>query len=178
MRVFIAILLPQPIIETLVTLQEPFRRQRRRGNLTSSRNFHVTLAFIGEADGKLLDRLDAILEDLAFDPFTLTVDHVGSFNRKDGAVWWAGLQSNPELTQLQRTLTDRLRDATIPFDPKPFQPHITLVRQFVPAHDPVVLPILTPQSFSVGALALMRSHRVHEELVYTPLAIYIAEDNE
>ncbi len=178
MRVFIAILLPQPIIETLVTLQEPFRHNRRRGNLTSPRNLHLTLAFIGEADGKLLDRIDAILEDLAFEPFTLSLDKMGSFHRKDGAVWWAGLQKSPALIELQRTLTDRLREAEIPFDAKPFQPHITLVRQFSPAHDPMVLPTVTPQSFKVASLALMRSHRVNDELTYSPLAIYFAEDND
>jgi 2'-5' RNA ligase len=102
---------------------------------------------------------------------------VGSFNRKDGAVWWVGVQHNPALTHLQRALTERLREAEIPFDAKRFQPHITLVRQFSPAHDPLVLPSVSPQSFTVGSLALMRSHRVNDELTYTPLALYLAEDN-
>ena len=126
MRVFIALQLPIPVKDELIRIQDTFKRNRRRGNLTTPQNLHLTLAFIGEADSAVLDRLEGVLETLDFSPLTLTLEHLGAFNRKEGTVWWVGLKSNPSLTTLQRTLIDGLREAQVPFDPKPFRPHITL----------------------------------------------------
>ena len=176
MRVFIAIQLPSSIIDELLRLQDTFKRNRRRGNLTAPQNLHLTLAFIGEADTAMLERVDEILEDLEIPELTLTLDHVGSFDRKDGVVWWVGLKSNPRLLAFQRQLIDKLREANIPHDPKPFRPHLTLVRNYAPVSEPVMLPVVQPLTFTSLAVTLMRSHRVNEQLVYTPLAIYMAQE--
>jgi RNA 2',3'-cyclic 3'-phosphodiesterase len=176
MRVFIALQLPIPVIDELIRLQDTFKRNRRRGNLTTPQNMHLTLAFIGEADYAVLDRVEGVLESLDFSPLTLTLDHLGSFNRKDGTVWWVGLKNNPSLSDLHKTLIDGLREAEVPFDPKPFRPHITIVRNYAPAIEPVTLPTVEPLTFTVNALTLMRSHRVNEVLVYSPLALFMASE--
>jgi 2'-5' RNA ligase len=174
MRVFVAIQLPPSVIDQLTQLQDVFKRNRRRGNLTTPQNLHLTLVFNGELDYDVLDRLDGVLENLAIPELTLTLDHIGSFDRKDGVVWWAGLQPNPALLTFQRKLTEALREAGIPYDAKPFRPHITLVRNYAPAVEPVMLPVVQPLTFTVNAVTLMRSHRVNEQLVYTPLAVYLS----
>lgn len=172
MRIFVAITCPQPIIEAMLPIQEVFRRNRRRGHLTTPQNLHVTLAFIGEVSGDIFDQVTTILEDIPFEPLTLTLDHLGSFNRKDGAVWWVGIKPNPALDRLHQTITTAFQQAGIPYDTKPFRPHLTLVRQYVPSHDGMVLPSMDPVSFEVTAFVLMRSHRVNDQLVYTPLETY------
>ncbi len=176
MRVFIAIQLPSPIIDELLRLQDTFRRNRRRGNLTSPQNLHLTLAFIGDVDSAVLERVDEVLEQVEIPELTLTLDHVGSFDRKDGVLWWVGLKPDPRLMAFQRQLIDKLRDANVPYDPKPFRPHLTLVRHYAPASEPVMLPRVQPLTFTSHAVTLMRSHRVQDELVYTPLAIYMARE--
>lgn len=176
MRVFIALQLPIPVKDELIRLQDTFKRNRRRGNLTTPQNMHLTLAFIGEADYDVLDRVEGVLESLDFSSLTLTMDHLGSFNRKDGTVWWVGLKNNPALSDLQKAVINGLREAEVPFDPKPFRPHITLVRNYAPAIDPVTLPTVEPLTFTVNAVTLMRSHRVNEVLVYTPLALFMASE--
>jgi 2'-5' RNA ligase len=121
--------------------------------------------------------LDGVLENLQIPELTLTLDQVGSFNRKDGVVWWVGLKPNAQLMAFQRELSERLSEANVPYDAKPFRPHMTLVRNYAPASEPVVLPAVQPLTFTVRALTLMRSHRVNEQLVYTPLAIYKATED-
>lgn len=174
MRVFVAIQLPSEVIDELTRIQEAFKRNRRRGKLTTPQNLHLTLAFIGEVDMSVLDRVDRVLEYLEIPELTLTLDHVGSFDRKDGVVWWVGLKPNPQLFSFQRKLIDGLRKAEVPYDPKPFRPHLTLVRNYVPASEPVMLSGVQPLTFKTHGVSLMRSHRVNDQLVYTPLAIYMA----
>lgn len=174
MRIFVAIQLPTEVIDELTRIQEAFKRNRRRGNLTIPQNLHLTLAFIGEVDMSVLDRVDQVLENLEIPELTLTLDHVGSFDRKEGVVWWVGLKPNAQLMAFQRQFIDGLRDAGVPYDPKPFRPHLTLVRNYVPASEPVMLPVVQPIPFTTHGVTLMRSHRVNDQLVYTPLAIYMA----
>ncbi len=172
MRVFIAIQLPTDVIDELIRVQAVFKSNRRRGNLTTPQNLHLTLAFIGDVETTVLERVDQVLENLEIPELTLTLDHVGSFDRRDGVVWWVGLKPNAQLMAFQRQLTEGLREADVPYDAKPFRPHLTLVRNYAPAHEPVMLPVIQPLSFSTHSVTLMRSHRINDQLVYTPLAIY------
>ena len=177
MRLFIALQLPLSIKDELIKIQETFRHNRRRGNLTTPNNLHLTLAFIGEVDAERFDRVIEVLESVPMPPLTLTLDQVGFFHRKDGAVWWVGLQPHPQLLHFQKALIAGLRGAEIPYDPKPFNPHITMVRNYSPMHEPVVLPRVNPLTFTSEAVTLMRSHRVNEALVYTPLAVFMAQED-
>jgi 2'-5' RNA ligase len=44
-------------------------------------------------------------------------------------VWWLGIsEGGADLTALQALVASRLRAADIPFDAKPFHPHVTLAR--------------------------------------------------
>jgi 2'-5' RNA ligase len=89
-------------------------------------NLHLTLAFIGAQPVDEVRRLQPHIDSLASPPFDWTLDRLGVF--RSARVLWIG---GPECQPLQ-ALADAVRAALdaqgVPYDGKPFVPHITLLR--------------------------------------------------
>jgi len=89
-------------------------------------NLHLTLAFIGElAVPKAAEAVQA-LRAAVQEPFEWRIDHVGRFER--ARVVWVGGQPEPRLVRMAEMVRTQLQSLAIPFDPKPFVPHVTLLR--------------------------------------------------
>lgn len=160
MRLFIAIRFSKPILETLVRAQQSLARQGARGNFTRQENLHLTLAFLGETEDAEA-ALAAMRQVCGGGPFSLTVSGAGRF----GDLWWAGVEKNPRLTALARSLESALRSRGFSLERRAFRPHVTLVRQLT-APRPVDLRIF-PKSMVVREISLMESERVRGILTYT-----------
>ena len=92
---------------------------------------HLTVRFIGEADAARADAIrNALMPPLPVCAFDLTVHGAGAFP-KSGAprVLWAGLTAGREsLLAVEQVVTERLREAGVPPEARPFSPHLTLAR--------------------------------------------------
>ena len=163
MRLFTAILLNDDLRRAAMSVQAAFRRGGVRGNYTRPENLHLTLAFIGEYPDPD-DVLDAI-HSVPFTPFELRLQGVGTF----GDLWWLGFEDSPPLAACARSLRHALADAGIPFDRKRFSPHITLVRRA--ECGPKGMPgVAVPRaSMTAGRIALMRSDRGRDGMIYTEI---------
>jgi 2'-5' RNA ligase len=113
--------------------------------LADPSRWHVTLAFIGEVAP---DRVDAAATALArcradgptggsgrngvrsaAEPIRIRVAGGGRFGRRRFTVLWAGLAGDTDaLAELADAVRRELRRARVPFDRKPFRPHLTLAR--------------------------------------------------
>ena len=164
MRLFAAILLSPDMVSALCRVQDALRRRGVEGNYTRAENLHLTLAFIGDYPDP-----DAVLEalgELRFAPFRLELDGLGAF----GELWWAGLKESRELDALVRRLRHALADAGIPFDRKPFRPHITLIRKPCFPRRVELASVELPQTASpVERVSLMLSTRGRAGMIYTEL---------
>ena len=163
MRLFIAIKLNQEMKDALLDIQDGMREAGVRGRYSPEENLHLTLAFIGEfSDGELVRE---VLDGIAFAPFPLALDGVGSFGR----LWWAGVERSDELAALAKRIRRGLADAGIPFDRKKFSAHITLIRgadvrpEDIPADD---VARARGAGMTVERVALMRSDRGKRGMVY------------
>jgi len=97
-----------------------------RGRRVPRENLHLTLAFIGELPApKAVEALRA-LRAVVQEPFLWRIDHVGRFER--ARVVWAGGQPEPRLVRMAELVRTHLQSVAIRFDPKPFVPHVTLLR--------------------------------------------------
>lgn len=98
------------------------------GNKTRFRNFHITLAFLGDQDAGLLPVLQSILGQLEGNEMSLKIDQLGHFPRN--RIAWAGMKQPPaELIRLQAMLTEKLTQNQIRFESRAlFKPHLTLAR--------------------------------------------------
>jgi len=163
MRLFIAIPLDPAMRRAVQGVQEQFRRGGVRGNYTRPENLHLTLAFIGEYPdpSAVLEVIDAV----PLEPFALRLSGVGAF----GDLWWLGLEGSGPLSACVRRLRHGLAEAGIPFDGKRFSPHVTLVRRAIsgPAGMPGVR--VPAAEMTVDHIALMRSDRGRDGMIYTEL---------
>lgn len=100
---------------------------------------HLTLAFLGEVDGRLVPQLDQMLDDLSqrHPPLTLSASGSGTFGSMDRPrVLWVTLgQQIQGLFDLQADLTEKLRAFELAPDFAKFEPHLTLARSRHPQGD-------------------------------------------
>jgi 2'-5' RNA ligase len=107
---------------------EPGRSTR----LADPSRWHVTLAFIGEVEPARVDPAGEALARAAVGataPIRVRVAGGGRFGRRRFTVLWAALTGDVDmLATLADGVRRELRRARVPFDHKPFKPHLTLAR--------------------------------------------------
>ena len=121
-RLFVALAIPPEAADRLSFLQNGLEGARWR----PVENFHVTLAFIGEADrhgfGVALDALSGIEAP----GFELRLSGLGSFGERKPRAVWAGVEPSPALTHLQAKVETALRRSGFDLERRKFIPHVTL----------------------------------------------------
>ncbi len=123
MRLFIAILPDARMIRALRACVRDLEAQGAQGSIVPDANLHMTLAFIGDAERP--DQVRAVLQKIPLPKIRLTLSKTGYF----GDLLWAGIKADPSLHAYVSALREALAEADIPFDKKPFVPHITLIRR-------------------------------------------------
>ena len=123
------------------------------GRAIRAESIHLTLAFLGDCDADRLDALKAAAAGVRVRPFELVLDELGFWNHN--RIAWAGATETPAaLAALVSELRTALADAGVVFDPKPFVPHVTLVRKARPGF---AMPALDPIRWPVDGFVLVRS---------------------
>ena len=164
MRLFVGLRPSDEFRSALSLLQDRLRAAGVTGQYLDSSNLHMTLAFIGEWPEEA-DEVTEVLPEVE-EPFVVTLSHIGFF--PEAKVLWAGVEKSYELERLAGRVRHVLSDSGIPFDPKRFNPHITLARKpSVPA-GVIVSEIEIPRAvMTVEEVCLYRSDRGKNGMVYT-----------
>ncbi len=159
MRLFFAVSLTRGQRAARLAYQKTLMKTAR-ANWSREENLHLTLAFIGEFPDA--DPVIRALETVTAPSYSLALDGAGHF----GDVRWVGISDGGGTVRLAEGVRRALKDAGIPFDPKPPKPHITVARQFrgeAPGSGP------EPVTGEIASFALMRSDRIDGRLCYTKL---------
>ena len=131
MRTFIAIELPDELRTAIKGLCSGISGHFPGVRWSDPRNIHLTLRFLGEIDPADLDPLAGALGEAAesVEPFGLVLSKVGFFgSRRSPRVVWLGLEEQPQLIELARSLESSLQRAGFGRADKPFRGHLTLAR--------------------------------------------------
>ena len=104
-----------------------------RGGLPGARwidveNYHITLRFIGDVDGRTADEIVDRLDRIDRPEFDLNLTGVGSFGSKKPHSVYAGVSMVPEMVALQAEIERICQRLGLPADPRKFMPHVTLAR--------------------------------------------------
>ncbi|MCC8933020.1 RNA 2',3'-cyclic phosphodiesterase [Rhizobium sp. 'Codium 1'] len=104
-----------------------------RGGLPGARwidveNYHITLRFIGDVDGRTADEVVDRLDRIDRPEFSLALNGIGSFGSKKPHSIWAGVSGAPELYALQGEIERICQRIGLAPDPRKFTPHVTLAR--------------------------------------------------
>ncbi len=104
-----------------------------RGGIPGARwidveNYHITLRFFGDMDGRTADELVDWLDRIDRPQFSLTLSGIGAFGGKKPHSIFASVAPSPELYALQAEIERICQRIGLPPDPRKFMPHVTLAR--------------------------------------------------
>lgn len=127
MRLFIAIELPDDIKECLSKIQEKIIGPENKIRLVGKEQMHLTLKFLGEVRPHNAEILRKSLKEIAFEPFSVSLDVIGVFpNENYIRVVWFGLKPEDKIMELQKSIDDKLQKLFQ--KEKGFKAHLTLAR--------------------------------------------------
>ncbi len=160
MRLFVAVE-PSPAFRSaLAEAQARLRDAGAAARMLEPSNLHLTLAFIGLWPENVT-ALPAVTK-----PFSLTLSSLGIF--PEAKVLWAGVRPSADLDRLAAEVRESLARAGIPFDPKPFVPHITLARKpRLPEGFDLSEIAVPPAVMTVREVCLYRSDHLEQGMAYT-----------
>ncbi len=132
MRVFAAVSIPEELRLAARKAASPLRALGGDVKWTPAEHMHFTLAFLGELSPEQVEGAKAALSAAAskVPAFDAALGRFGAFPDLDAPkVIWVGVSAGGErLSALADALRAQLRAFSLPFDEKPFVPHLTLGR--------------------------------------------------
>lgn len=100
---------------------------RREGRRVPAENLHATLVFLGPTDAAARARAEAAVDGVRGRAFRLRLDECGYWPRP--RVAWLSPSVVPlALTEFHAALSDALGGGGVAIDPRPFVPHVTVLR--------------------------------------------------
>ncbi|MEI5099305.1 RNA 2',3'-cyclic phosphodiesterase [Streptomyces sp. PmtG] len=131
MRLFLAVLPPEPVVAELAARVDDLKRLPGAGALrwTERAGWHLTLAFLGEVDDAAVPALEARLETAArhTEPFALALRGGGRFGER---ALWAGVSGQVSALRLLAGRVEGVARAEglAVNEARAFHPHLTLAR--------------------------------------------------
>ena len=130
MRAFVALELPEAFADEVTELARQLAAVCE-GRFVPAESHHLTLAFLGEVGEAgaraAMGALEAACAVAA--PVPLAAAGLGTFGRARDATLWLGVEKDARLMALAGRLREELLARGLPFDEKPFLPHVTLARR-------------------------------------------------
>lgn len=176
-RTFVAIALPEGILDDLAALQ----RGLAIGRPVARDNLHLTLAFLGEQTDEALEEAHLALSGLGAAAFEMQLAGVDVFGDEAPRLVFAGVSPNPALAQLERRVVQALRGAGLRFPRQRFRPHVTIARLSGRPAPPDIEALrrylaghagFRAAPFRVADFGLWRSHLSRKGARYEELARY------
>jgi 2'-5' RNA ligase len=132
-RTFFAIEIPESLGLELERLQAGLTADLPGCRWTSSRPFHMTLAFLGDVSNDEVEVLQRVVASSVcrFEPLDLRIDGLGAFpSPRRPRVLWAGLtaQEPESLRNLRESIVAAANLGGHRVDEERFHPHVTLGR--------------------------------------------------
>lgn len=136
------------------------------GHVVPARNFHVTLAFVGDVPQAQLDAVIAAGGKTSAPHFAMMLDQIEAWPRSNVLVLTAP-RTPPALVTLVDHLLFNLLEKQIKLKREVYKPHVTLVRNL-----PMLRPSqkIAPFEWPVTEFALVESTLDADEARYTVLA--------
>lgn len=161
---FFAVKLPQEVKILLSEWVESHKEDFPFGRWVHPEDYHITLAFLGYADGmKLQKAIETLGKFLSEErSFSLNLNKLGTFgSEKNPRIFWADVEKSDALNQIQKKVYQQCLGLGFELDKKPFRPHITLARKWMSeeAFDPNKLTkVVEDNSFTVNEIILYETH--------------------
>jgi 2'-5' RNA ligase len=184
MRLFVALSLPEPVLERLEDLLSELGRAVPDVRWARPGSLHVTLKFLGEVEEPRIPSLCAALSAAAGRAgtrFSMEVEGLGTFgDRRHPRVVWVGIHERTgALAALQEVVEGVCVGEGFEKEGRPFRPHLTLAR--LKGRFPGLGRALATRAgvklgaFRVSSFSLIQSLLRPEGARYVPLERFVLE---
>ncbi len=130
MRFFIALEIPPENTQDIFQVQKQIKDIIPSLKVTYPEKLHLTIAFIGDQDDEMKDKLIEVITEAAHDihPFEVSPGYIDAFpNIHHPQVLWMGVSGEvTNLIILRERIKDGLKALNLPVDERRFTPHITI----------------------------------------------------
>ncbi|RME54353.1 RNA 2',3'-cyclic phosphodiesterase [Candidatus Woesearchaeota archaeon] len=127
MRLFVAVDVSKEVKDHVYEIQHQMTSGLAKVSWVPKSNLHLTLKFLGEVSDVLVDEVKKRLSLVKFEPFKLTLTHLGFFPSKEYVrVMWIGINPEHKMIELQQKVDAELLDL-FPQEQK-FVSHLTIGR--------------------------------------------------
>src|SRR5512145_1575211 len=186
-RAFLALEIPEDILNTVSRLQEKLKREiSGRISWTRPQAQHLTLKFFGDVSLDDVQKISAAVQKRVASGLSLNlkIEKLGVFpDARKPRVLWCGIAGDVvRLSALQKQLDTDFADAGFPAEDRPFQAHLTLGRMKDPRGVTGISEVLTKHgAFSAGGflsqeVVLFQSRLTPQGAVYTKLAVFPSKE--
>jgi len=127
MRAFISVDTPESVCDVISFDYSSIKKHARIATVKPE-NMHLTLHFLGEITEVQRYGVIEFMALQKYTPINITLDHIGTFERKGtpSIVYVGGV--SPELERWQNNFKTSLKELGIKIDNRPFKSHLTLMR--------------------------------------------------
>lgn len=127
MSYFLACILPDDCRTRIEEETKPYRVMEIRPvpRWTIREKLHITVIFLGLLSKDNLEKAIETLDQIKWPALELQAGKAGWFK----SLLYQSVQASPSFASLSDTIRSDLRSHQIPFDNKPFFPHITIARK-------------------------------------------------
>lgn len=129
MRLFIALNLSNDVKNQAKEIKNILKENSRQGKFVNEDYMHITIEFLGEIEEDKVDLIRNLMDEIEFKPFTLKLTKIGYFKRRDGNIFWIGMEKNDTLLTIHDSLHKRLKEKGFKIEDRDFNSHLTLGRR-------------------------------------------------
>ena len=179
MRAFIAIEIPSEVKKIFLEVQNQLDKDKAKLKIT--RDFHLTLKFLGEVDETKVEEIKKKLSEIKFDSFETSLTNIGVFPEEDYIrVIWIGLDDPKNaIKKLQQEIDEKLQKLGFKKDER-FHPHVTLARvKFTKDKEGLLKNLkkieFKKEPFKVNEFKLKKSTLTPKGSIYEDLGVFSAK---
>ena len=129
MRLFIAINFNENEKKSIENIIREVEKDSIQGRFVKNEHMHLTLEFLGEVPLEKVEIIKKTIAQITFEPFTMNLSNLGYFKRRDGNIYWLGIENNETLFEIQGKLHELLINEGFNLENRPYKPHITIGRK-------------------------------------------------
>ncbi|MGI6731303.1 MAG: RNA 2',3'-cyclic phosphodiesterase [Anaerovoracaceae bacterium] len=172
MRLFIALNFENEVKKQISDIIEKVESSSIQGKFLKEEHMHLTVEFLGEIQEDQVDLIKNIMDQIEFKAFTLRPNKLGYFKRREGNIYWLGLEKNNTLMNIHEALHQRLIDNGFELEDREYRPHITIGRK-VKIKDPFPINEINDGikkiEINIDCVDLMKSEFKDGKLIYSLL---------
>ncbi|NLL73853.1 MAG: RNA 2',3'-cyclic phosphodiesterase, partial [Clostridiales bacterium] len=96
-RLFIALNFNNEVKTQINEVINKVKEYSIQGKFVNEEHIHLTVEFLGEIQSNRLNLVKEIMRKLEFSAFTFRLSKLGYFKRREGNIYWLGIEDNDTL---------------------------------------------------------------------------------